>query len=148
MEFRGELVELVVDLLLAELQVVEDEKADAKARGEGAIEEAADRLLVLDVLAALLEAGGQLRHHVVVVVEQVAQHLAVGSLVFVGADRRVLAQDVEGADVQLVLRAKPTSTGGQPTATQVAGPGRPRRRLTRSKMVGLQPTMNGSERKP
>ena len=54
------------------------------------------------MLAALLEALRELRHHILVIVEEHPQQLAVLFDVFVALDLGEVVEDVEGADVELV----------------------------------------------
>ena len=51
---------------------------------------------------AFFESGSQLSHDSVVIIEQISQQLTVGFFVFVGADGRMVVQDVKRSDVKLV----------------------------------------------
>ena len=97
--------------------------ANAKPRGQIPVQVARDQGLVLkktkplrkkkfdndlsfnshfDVFSALSEALGELRDDVLVVVQEVREHLAVLLLVLGGHDLGEVVEDVEGADVELV----------------------------------------------
>ena len=54
------------------------------------------------MLAALLEALRELRHHILVIVEEHPQQLAVLFDIFVALDLGEVIENVEGADVELV----------------------------------------------
>ena len=108
------------------MEHVRREHADPQAGGEVAVEVPADHILILNVniqiivevkqsqftcahkqtygnvLAALLEALRELRHDILVIVEQHPQQLAVLFDVVVALNLGEVVEDVEGTDVELV----------------------------------------------
>ena len=86
--------------------MVHDEQANAQTRGERLVEKLSSDVLVLNVLPAFFESGSQLRHDVLVVVQEIPQQAAVRCLLLIVVNRRESAQYVKRSNIQFMLQTK------------------------------------------